>query len=114
MRHSLSEIERASSSMSSRSESTPSPPLGRLPIATILSPVRRARREFITLHLYSMPEHVAISRLCLGGVSAVISPATEMLFGLTAQALDAVSAEDARGGYFEHCGYHVEPQDHPL
>jgi hypothetical protein len=37
-----------------------------------------------------------------------------MLFGLTAQALDAVSAEDARGGYFEHCGYHVEPQDHPL
>jgi hypothetical protein len=32
----------------------------------------------------------------------------EALFGTTAQALDAVSAEDARG-YFEHCGYHVEP-----
>jgi transposase len=28
----------------------------------------------------------------------------EALFGATAQALDAVSAEDARGYYFEHCG----------
>jgi hypothetical protein len=37
----------------------------------------------------------------------------EALFGATAQALDAVSAEDALG-YFEHCGYYVEPQDHPL
>ena len=37
----------------------------------------------------------------------------EALFGATAQALDAVSADDARG-YFEHCGYYVEPQDHPL
>jgi transposase len=36
----------------------------------------------------------------------------EALFGATAQALDAVSAGDARG-YFEHCGY-VKPQDHPL
>ena len=61
-----------------------------------------------------MPAHVAISRLCLGRTNAVISPATETLFGLTAQALDAVSAEDACGGYFEHCGYHAEPQDHPL
>jgi hypothetical protein len=37
----------------------------------------------------------------------------EALFEATAQALHAVSAEDARG-YFEHCGYHVGPQDHPL
>jgi transposase len=36
----------------------------------------------------------------------------EALFEATAQALHAVSADDARG-YFEHCGY-VEPQDHPL
>lgn len=36
----------------------------------------------------------------------------EALFEATAQALDAVGANDARG-YFEHCGY-VKPQDHPL
>jgi hypothetical protein len=36
----------------------------------------------------------------------------EALFEATAQALDAVGADDARG-YFEHCGY-VKPQDHPL
>jgi transposase len=35
------------------------------------------------------------------------------LFGATARALDAVSIGDARG-YFEHCGYYVEPQVHPL
>jgi transposase len=34
----------------------------------------------------------------------------EALFEATAQSLDAVSADDARG-YFEHCGY-VKPQDH--
>lgn len=37
----------------------------------------------------------------------------EALFGATAQALHAVSADDARG-YFEHCGYYVQPQDHSL
>ena len=36
----------------------------------------------------------------------------EALFEATAEALGAVSADDARG-YFEHCGY-VKPQDHPL
>jgi transposase len=36
----------------------------------------------------------------------------EALFEATAQALGAVSADDARG-YFEHCGY-VKPQDHLL
>jgi transposase len=36
----------------------------------------------------------------------------EVLFEATAQALEAVGADDARG-YFEHCGY-VKPQDHPL
>ena len=36
----------------------------------------------------------------------------EALFEATAQALRAVSADDARG-YFEHCGY-VKPQDHSL
>jgi transposase len=36
----------------------------------------------------------------------------EALFEATAQALDAVGADDACG-YFEHCGY-VKPQDHPL
>jgi transposase len=36
----------------------------------------------------------------------------EALFKATAQALDAVGADDARG-YFEHCGY-VKSQDHPL
>jgi hypothetical protein len=36
----------------------------------------------------------------------------EALFEATAQALEAVGADDARG-YFEHCGY-VKPQDHPL
>jgi transposase len=36
----------------------------------------------------------------------------EALFEATAQALDAVGADDARG-YFKHCGY-VKPQDHPL
>ena len=50
-----------------------------LATATILSPVRTARRGFITLHLYSVPLHVAISRLYLGGTSAVISPATVVL-----------------------------------
>jgi transposase len=33
----------------------------------------------------------------------------EALFGATAQALDAVSADDARG-YFEHCGYRASVQ----
>lgn len=37
----------------------------------------------------------------------------EALFGATAQALHAVSADDTRG-YFEHCGYYVQPQDHSL
>ncbi len=36
----------------------------------------------------------------------------EALFGATAEALDAVSADDAHG-YFEHCGYEA-PQDHSL
>ncbi len=36
----------------------------------------------------------------------------EVLFEATAQALCAVSVDDAHG-YFEHCGY-VETQDHPL
>ena len=36
----------------------------------------------------------------------------EALFEATAQALGAVSADDARG-YFEHCGYKMS-QDHPL
>ena len=36
-----------------------------------------------------------------------------LLFGATARALDAVSLGDALG-YFEHCGYYVEPQVHPL
>ena len=36
----------------------------------------------------------------------------EALFEATAEALGAVSADDARG-YFKHCGY-VKPQDHPL
>jgi transposase len=36
----------------------------------------------------------------------------QVLFEATAQALDAVSADDARG-YFEHCGYEMS-QDHPL
>jgi transposase len=37
----------------------------------------------------------------------------EVLFGGgTARALDAVSADDAKG-YFEHCGYKM-PEDHPL
>jgi transposase len=36
----------------------------------------------------------------------------EALFEATAQALSAVSADDARA-YFEHCGYST-PQDHPL
>jgi transposase len=36
----------------------------------------------------------------------------ETLFALTAEALGAVSAGDARG-YFEHCGY-VKPRDHSL
>ncbi len=36
----------------------------------------------------------------------------EALFGATTQALDTVSADDARG-YFEHCGY-VTLRDHPL
>jgi transposase len=36
----------------------------------------------------------------------------QALFEATAQALDAVSADDARG-YFEHCGYEMS-QDHPL
>ena len=36
----------------------------------------------------------------------------EVLFGATAQALDAVSADDAHG-YFEHCGYKM-PEDHSL
>jgi DDE superfamily endonuclease len=36
----------------------------------------------------------------------------DALFEATAQALDAVGADDARG-YFEHCGY-VKLQDHPL
>ncbi|HET7479110.1 MAG TPA: IS630 family transposase [Rubrobacteraceae bacterium] len=36
----------------------------------------------------------------------------ETLFEATAQALEAVSAVDARG-YFEHCGYST-PQDHSL
>ena len=36
----------------------------------------------------------------------------EALFEATAQALRALSADDARG-YFEHCGY-VKPQDHSL
>jgi transposase len=36
----------------------------------------------------------------------------EALFEATAEALRAVSADDARG-YFEHCGYST-PQDHSL
>jgi transposase len=36
----------------------------------------------------------------------------EALFEATAQALTAISADDARG-YFEHCGYET-PQDHSL
>jgi transposase len=36
----------------------------------------------------------------------------QALFEATAQALDAVGADDARG-YFEHCGYEMS-QDHPL
>jgi hypothetical protein len=36
----------------------------------------------------------------------------EALFEATAQALRAVSADDARG-YFEHCGYEMT-QAHPL
>ena len=36
----------------------------------------------------------------------------EALFGATAQALEAVSADDARG-YYEHCGYKL-PEDHSL
>jgi hypothetical protein len=36
----------------------------------------------------------------------------EGLFEATAQALCAISADDARG-YFDHCGY-VKTQDHPL
>jgi transposase len=36
----------------------------------------------------------------------------EVLFGATAQALDAVSADDAHG-YFEHCAYKM-PEDHLL
>jgi transposase len=36
----------------------------------------------------------------------------EVLFGATAQALVAVSADDAQG-YFEHCGYKML-EDHPL
>jgi transposase len=36
----------------------------------------------------------------------------EALFEATAQALEAISAEDARG-YFEHCGYEMS-QDHSL
>ena len=36
----------------------------------------------------------------------------EALFEATAQALSAVSADDARG-YFKHCGYRT-PQDHSL
>ena len=36
----------------------------------------------------------------------------QALFEATAQALEVVSAGDARG-YFEHCGYGT-PQDHPL
>jgi transposase len=36
----------------------------------------------------------------------------QVLFEATAQAIDAVSADDARG-YFEHCGYEMS-QDHPL
>jgi transposase len=36
----------------------------------------------------------------------------QRLFEVTAEALGAVSEEDARG-YFEHCGYRT-PQDHPL
>src|SRR5918994_4775813 len=33
-------------------------------IATILSSVRTARRAFITLHRYSVPEHVVVPRWC--------------------------------------------------
>jgi transposase len=36
----------------------------------------------------------------------------QALFEATAQALDAVSADDALG-YFEHCGYEMS-QDHPV
>ena len=36
----------------------------------------------------------------------------EVLFGATAEALDAVSADDAHG-YFDHCGYKM-PEDHSL
>jgi hypothetical protein len=36
----------------------------------------------------------------------------EALFEATAEALSAISADDARG-YFEHCGYSTL-QDHPL
>jgi len=36
----------------------------------------------------------------------------DALFEATAQALEAISASDARG-YFEHCGYGA-PQAHPL
>jgi transposase len=36
----------------------------------------------------------------------------EVLFGATAQALDAVSADDAHG-YFDHCGYKM-PEAHSL
>jgi transposase len=36
----------------------------------------------------------------------------QVLFEATAQALDAVSADDARG-YFEHCGYEMS-QHYPL
>lgn len=36
----------------------------------------------------------------------------EVLFGATAQALEAVSADDAHG-YFEYCGYKM-PEDHSL
>jgi transposase len=36
----------------------------------------------------------------------------EVLFGATAEALEAVSADDAHG-YFGHCGYTM-PEDHSL
>ena len=45
-------------------------------------------------------------------ISKVKARTLEALFEVTAQALSAVSADDARG-YFEHCGYST-PQDHSL
>jgi hypothetical protein len=64
-----SEIERASSIMSSRSEFTPSSLGLAAGIATILSPVRTARQRFVPLHLYCPPPHVVVSRLCPGGTN---------------------------------------------